>query len=320
MRVRHLALIAVAILVGCSDRVQLEIDPPPAIEDAPAIDAAPEDDAPAPCSAQQCDWLADYQHRIVSQLGGATEISPGVTLTNRASVAARDAARAYLLAELAALGVSAQRVDYTRAQYTGANVIAMLPATAGTDTVPILVGAHFDGVAAGPGAADNATGVAIVLAAARYLKDVPSRRRPVIFALFDQEELGLIGSRAYVAQLVAAGTALRGAHVFDMLSWDGDGDHTVELWSPSPALETLYRAHGPAAGTPITKVAFASSDHQAFLDRGFPAAGVGEEFVGGDHTPNYHQATDTVANVSFAHLATVSHLALAVLEADVTAP
>jgi len=39
-----------------------------------------------------------------------------------------------------------------------------------------------------------------------------------------------------------------------------------------------------------------------------------------DHTPHYHKATDTCAMVSFAHLATVTHLALAVLETDVTAP
>jgi hypothetical protein len=314
----RLVLAAFVALAGCSDRA-------PAVAVDASADALPEVDAmidgPASsCTAQHCDWLDDYQRRIVSQLGGALEISPGVTLTNRASVASRDAARAYLLAELAALGVSAQRVDYTRGQYTGANVIATLPATGGGDTVPILVGAHFDGVAAGPGAADNATGVAIVLAAARYLKDAPARKRPIIFALFDQEELGLVGSRAYVAQLMAAGTTLRGVHVFDMLSWDGDGDHVVELWSPSPALEAVYRAHGPAAGTPISAVTFASSDHQAFLERGFAATGVGEEFVGGDHTPNYHMATDTVANVSFDHLAIVTHLALAVLEADVTTP
>lgn len=313
----RLALTAVLALAACGDGRPKAIDAAvPPDPDAAEIDAA----APATCTPQACTWLDDYQRRIVSQLGGASDISPGVRLTERASVASRDAARAYILAELTALGVPVQRVDYTRAQYTGANVIATLPATGGTDAVPIVVGAHFDSVPAGPGAGDNATGVAIVLAAARFLKDVPVRNRPIIFALFDQEELGLVGSRAYVAQLMAAGTTLRGVHVFDMLSYDGDGDRVVELWSPAPALETLYRAHGPGASTPITKVTFASSDHQAFLERGFPATGIGEEFVGGDHTPHYHKATDSVANVSFAHLAVVTYLAFAVLEADVTAP
>jgi hypothetical protein len=108
--------------------------------------------------------------------------------------------------------------------------------------------------------------------------------------------------------------------VFDMLSFDGDGDRAVELWSPSPALEALYQQHGAAAGIPIQPVTFDRSDHQAFLDRGMPAVGVGEEFAGGDHTPHYHQATDTYDRVSFEHLATVTHLALSVLEASATAP
>ena len=276
-------------------------------------DAAP--DAPECTALGTCVWLDEFQHRIVSDLAGETEVAPGLRLMHRASVAERDAARTYLLAELMALGYTPVRHGYT----TGGNVVATLDATTGGTSL-IVVGAHFDSVAAGPGAADNATGVAIVLAAARYLRELPVRQHPVAFVLFDQEEIGLIGSKAYVQSLVAAQTLVKGAHVFDMLSWDGDGDHAVELWSPSASLEASYQAHGGAAGTPIQPVTFKLSDHQAFLDAGFLAVGIGEEFVAMDHTPHYHKATDTFAMVSFAHLATVTHLALAVLETDVTSP
>ncbi|NVB84845.1 MAG: M20/M25/M40 family metallo-hydrolase, partial [Kofleriaceae bacterium] len=243
---------------------------------------------------------------------------PGVTLLHRASVAERDAARTFLIGELAALGITAEKWDYTSGTRSGANVIATLP---GSDPGPaILVGAHFDSVPAGPGAADNATGTALVLATARHLKDVPDRKHTVIFAFFDQEELGLVGSKAYAQSLDAAGTQLRAAHIFDMLSWDSDHDRAVELWSPSPAIEALYRAHGATLSMPIQPVTFASSDHQAFLDAGFAAVGVGEEFVANDHTPHYHKASDTVANVQFDYLEGVTRLAFAVIEADVTAP
>lgn len=53
---------------------------------------------------------------------------------------------------------------------------------------------------------------------------------------------------------------------------------------------------------PVSAVTFAYSDHQAFIDVGLPATGVGEEFVAKDHTPHYHKATDVFANVSFDHL------------------
>lgn len=303
-------------LVGCSDSGSTSRDAARPADEAAVADAS------IPCSALgECAWLADYQRRVVSALGGASEIAPGVTLQHRASIGERDYARTFLVDELAALSIPVSAVPYTYDGRSGANVIATLAPTdaANASSPAILVGAHFDSVAAGPGAADNATGVAIVLASARFLAAVP-RSRPIIFALFDQEELGLIGSRAYASSLAAAGTPLRGAHIFDMLAWDGDGDRTVELWSPSPEIEALWRTHGPASSTPISTVVFASSDHKAFLDNGFVAVGIGEEFVGGDHTPHYHKATDTVANVQFEHLATVTRLAFTILEADAAAP
>lgn len=306
---RHAALL-VLFVVGCGDGGATPSDAP-----SGPVDAAP--------GCHPCEWLDEYQRRIVNQLAGGAEIAPGLTLEHRASVAERDAVRTYLLAELEALGLRTELAPYDGGapNNTGANVVGRLPETMGTaDPPPILVGAHFDGVTAGPAAADNATGVAIVLAAARHLREVSGRRRPVLFVLFDQEELGLVGSKAFVAELARTHTPLHSVHIFDMLSWDGDGDRAVELWSPSPELEALYRAHGPAAGTPIQKVTFAYSDHQSFLAAGYPAVGVGEEFVGGDHTPHYHQPTDTVENVSFDHLAVVTHLALAVLQTAVTAP
>jgi Zn-dependent M28 family amino/carboxypeptidase len=282
-------------------------DAAPAQHDAPPV----ADDAPTN------DWLVEYQRRIVGSLSGEREIAPGVTVAHRASVAERNATRQFLLDELTALGYTPTQQSYTSGNNPGANVVARLDVTSGTGGT-IIVGGHFDSVAAGPGAADNATGVAIVLAAARYLKDVPGRQHPVVFVLFDQEELGLVGSKAYVPTL--ASTNVAGVHIFDMLSFDGDGDHAVELWSPAPALATAYSQAGAVAGMPVSSVTFASSDHQSFINAGLVATGVGEEFVGGDHTPNYHKATDTFENVSFDYLSRVTHLAWAVLESQVRAP
>lgn len=300
--------LALFVTVGCGGN-------PATLDDAPAqpTDASADASTCVPLSA--CDWLDDYQRTIVGALSGERDIAPGVRLLHRASIAERDATRQYLLDELTALGLTPGLHDYA----TGSNVVATLPATTGTGGL-ILVGAHFDSVAAGPGAADNATGVAIVLATARYLRELPVREHPITFALFDEEELGLKGSKAYAASLVADGTDVTGAHVFDMLSFDGDGDRAVELWSPSPALAAVYEQHGALAGMPIQPVTFSRSDHQAFLDVGLPATGIGEEFVANDHTPHYHLATDTFDRVSFAHLAAVTHLAFAVLETSAGTP
>ncbi len=321
-KVSALALAYVVGLAACDDA--------PTAPTAPVVDAAvsaPKDvvidtptaavDAPPPRECETpdaCAWIEDYQREVVGRLAGRGEVSPGVTLSHRASVAERAAARSYLREALAARGLDARLWDYT----TGQNVVARLPATTGAESSRVIVGAHYDSVPAGPGAADDGTGVAIVLAAARYLAELPRRDHPVDFVLFDQEEVGLVGSLAYATALRSEGAAVDSVHCFDMVSFDGDGDGAVELWSPSAGLEELYRLHGAPRGIPAQAVSFSSSDHQSFLRRGFAAVGVGEEFVGGDHTPHYHRATDTFDRVDFGYLARVTRLALDVLADRVT--
>jgi len=285
-----------------------------ATPDAGPMDAAAPDAAISCVPLGECAWLDAYERHIVAALSGVEMVVPGTTLTQRASVAARDATRTFLITEFAALGLQAARQDYTSGNYVGANIVATLEPTADAGGT-IILGAHFDTVPTSPGAADDGTGVAVVLAAARYLRELPVRHHRVVFALFDQEELGLIGSREYVKTLT--GVSIRGAHIFDMLSFDGDGDHVVELWSPSPALAAAYQAQAAAAGAPVSPVTFSSSDHEAFLEAGLVATGVSEEFVGGDHTLTYHDPSDTYANVQFEYLARATRLALAVLDADV---
>jgi hypothetical protein len=78
------------------------------------------------------------------------------------------------------------------------NVIADLP---GAD-LPyeyVIVGGHLDSTAQGDGATDNGTGVAAIMEAARLLVESGAQpRRTIRFILFGGEEVGLVGSRAYV--------------------------------------------------------------------------------------------------------------------------
>lgn len=84
----------------------------------------------------------------------------------------------------------------------GFNTIAEIPGTdpAVKDEV-VLLGAHFDSVAAATGATDNATGSAAMMEAMRILKTVGVKpRRTIRIALWGAEEQGLLGSRAYVRE------------------------------------------------------------------------------------------------------------------------
>src|SRR5437879_5960102 len=67
-----------------------------------------------------------------------------------------------------------------------------------------IVGAHMDGIGWGEAADDNASGTALVMEVARVLNSPDVRTEVSIrFALWNNEETGLHGARAYVAQRAA---------------------------------------------------------------------------------------------------------------------
>ena len=100
--------------------------------------------------------------------------------------------RGYLVRHLAALGLQ------TQVQSAGSmkNVAARLPGTHPSGAVLIL--AHYDSVAAGPGAADNGSGVVTLLETMRALVAGPKPRNDVIALFDDAEESGFAGAYAFL--------------------------------------------------------------------------------------------------------------------------
>jgi len=79
----------------------------------------------------------------------------------------------------------------------GNNIIVRL----GKGTKRIVVGAHYDAVTFSPGANDNGSGVAVVLALIQHLQNI-EWNYSVDFCFFDYEEAKLMGSMYYVNQFV----------------------------------------------------------------------------------------------------------------------
>lgn len=244
------------------------------------------------------------QKELVAVLAGAADVTPGVRLADRASVANRAAARTYLGAQIERLGLT----PLAHAYGTGTNVYAEIPSTTGARETVVL-GAHYDSVARSPGANDNATGVSLVLAVGRWLSSVPCRSRNVVIVLFDQEEIGLVGSKAFSRKLKAEGAEIRSVHTVDQMGWDANGDGLIELERPDAGLAELYRSAANALGvsSPIVITSTPSSNHASFRPD-FPAVGITEGYRSGDTTPDYHRPTDTFEKVSFPYLAATTTL------------
>lgn len=282
--------LVVAALAACDSSMNVGpdagVDGPPGCE-RPSLDAP---------------WL---QAQLTAWMSGLAS-APRATNTQRTT------ARTYLMTELGTIGWPAELHTYT----TGANVYATIPATMGGTGKEIILGAHFDTVTNSPGANDNASGTAVVLAVARYLVDVPCRSSPVTVVLFDGEEIGLLGSRAYAPTKVAAN--VRAVHTIDQVAWDQDNDQLFELESPTAELEAEWRAAAAIVGVPLMTTNTQGTDHEAFRDRGFAAIGLTEEYVGGDTSPHRHTPQDTIATVNMPYLALAAKLTAQVIIAEVS--
>jgi Peptidase family M28 len=111
--------------------------------------------------------------------------------------------RNYLVAQLSGLGFNPQvfRALGMRSTKGGIaigdteSVVGRLPGTANSGAIMLV--AHYDSVSRVPGAADDATGVAAILEAARALRAGSSLKNDLILLFTDGEEVGLLGAHAF---------------------------------------------------------------------------------------------------------------------------
>jgi alkaline phosphatase isozyme conversion protein len=104
----------------------------------------------------------------------------------------------YLTNSLLDMGYAPETQSFkTRDGFDAVNIIATK--TGNSDRV-IIAGGHFDTVNIGSGVDDNGSGVAVLLEAAKRLKDMETPYT-IRFVFFDAEETGLEGSFFYVSKM-----------------------------------------------------------------------------------------------------------------------
>lgn len=116
-----------------------------------------------------------------------------------------DNVRDYLINELKNLGLEPEiQKDFSTNEIRGKivqgnieNIYCRLKGT-GDSKEAILMSAHYDSTSGGPGAADDASGVATILETIRALKSGEPLRNDVIFLISDGEEQGLLGAKSFV--------------------------------------------------------------------------------------------------------------------------
>lgn len=144
-------------------------------------------------------------------------------------------------------------VRVARESTTGYNVVGQLPGKAAADKGaqspgPLVLGAHFDHLGradspAGqgevlPGADDNASGVAALLALGARLADEPGTR-PVILAFWSGKESGLAGSSAFLGEGSVPAEEIAAYVGFDRVGRMRDEELLVQAVGSSPVWSRL---------------------------------------------------------------------------------
>ncbi|WP_344171993.1 M20/M25/M40 family metallo-hydrolase [Pilimelia columellifera] len=194
----------------------------------------------------------------------------------------------------------------------GSNIIADWKG--GSDSEVFVLGAHLDGVTAGPGINDNGSGSATILETALTLaQQNPTMAKQVRFAWWADEEQGLNGSAFHVQQLAAADKAkIKGYLNFDMVGSPNGGYFVNNITTPLAAtLKSYYDKVGIA--TEENTEGRNRSDDASFTRGGIPASGVAAgasarmtaaqagKWGGSANQPYdscYHAACDTIRNIN----------------------
>ncbi len=257
----------------------------------------------------QLQQTADFSSLASTEMAGRRPGQPGSVL-----------AREFLqrrFSELALIPAGSdgfQQAYQTDSNGDGVNFVGKID---GVDTqLPaIVISAHYDhlGVHNGrmyPGADDNASGVATMLALAAYFKVHPPRHT-LIFAAVDHEEQGMRGSQQLFDGRLLDPSQLALNVNLDMLSRDSNAQLFAVGTYQHPALLPLLQplqydslvalkfGHDrPAALAGKTQDWSRASDHAVFAGQGVPFVYFGVP----DHA-DYHRPTDTFerADLGFYH-------------------
>jgi Zn-dependent M28 family amino/carboxypeptidase len=196
----------------------------------------------------------------------------------------------------------------------------------------IILGAHLDSVPGSPGADDNASGVAVLLEAARLLAGARVRL-PLLFCAFNLEELNMIGSSYFAKKLKAAGAKVEAMISLEMVGYAdskpgsqkypfglsafypdrGDFIGVIGNWNSASLLRRFSRQMRQVQALSVETLsvpgngglipAVRLSDHSPFWDAGYPALMVTDTSF--FRNPHYHGSTDTLGTLNLDFMAKI---------------
>jgi len=156
------------------------------------------------------------------------------------------------------------------AAFDSTNIVGEIRGSDKADEI-VVVGAHLDSNDLGPGALDNAAGVAAVLETARAIKSLGLQpRRTLRFVLFMGEEEGMVGSIAYVERHRAELDKTVAALIMDIGAGRPQGWFSMGRTDLDADILELSKPLAQFGDFAIEHAAFAATDNAPFMAEGVP--------------------------------------------------
>jgi uncharacterized protein with GYD domain len=222
----------------------------------------------------------------------------------------------YLYNEFDSMGLSVRYHHWTNGGYSDRNIEATLPGTnASSDQIFIIFG-HYDTVSNCPGADDDASGVATVLAAAYILRQY-AFDHTIRFVTFSGEEQWMLGSHEYVVEAFNNGDNIVGVLNVDMIGfalnqYQGSQlkiyKNAASLWL-SDYTQNIGNVYYNYIGLDVLSLGEAPSDQLYFWEYGYDGLFYHEY----EFNYYYHTPQDTIANMNLTYATKCSKLVLATL-------
>lgn len=218
------------------------------------------------------------------------------TITHRVSNSGNNVAADYIKEQLEATGLTVTQHDYDT---NGRNIYATQTGVTNPNDI-YIIGAHYDSVNLYC-ADDNASGTAAVLELARMLAPICTENT-IVYALWDEEEIGLRGSAAHAQQAAGNGDNILGVFNIDMMAFDGDDDNDFDIDVRNIANSVAMKdqivsvlnnaTYGFTLNVNVVNPGTSASDHASFWNQGFSALLFGESWANNDQTTGYHSSSD----------------------------
>ncbi|KAA0001388.1 MAG: M20/M25/M40 family metallo-hydrolase [Thermoplasmata archaeon] len=230
--------------------------------------------------------------------------------------ACREAAE-YIASQFQEYGLSVRYHSWEYGGYEDINVEGTLEGVNESSDEIYIVCAHYDSVPGSPGADDNGSGTAAVLAAANVLSNYKFEHT-IRFVTFSGEEEGLLGSHEYASEARSNGDNIVGVINADMIGYTRGSIGMTHVWAQEiPSSMWITNISINVSNVYSDKIelelvreeSHPYSDHHSFISYGYDAI----FFIEYEFNDYYHSSEDTIDKMDLDYAARVTRLIVGTL-------